>query len=567
MIYAICSCQCSVPASWISETLTIFALSDIHLINIDGILKKVFNMLITEILARNARMYDEKIALVEREPAKNRRVEITWKEFDEQANKVAQALIARGIKKGDKVVHLMMNCIDWLPVYFGILRTGAWAVPLNFRFVSKTIRRCSETVGAKAFIFGEDFVDRVNEIRADLDKTVETYIFVGPEEVRPEYAVAYQAFLASHEPVEPHVEISIADMAALYFTSGTTGTPKATLLSHRNLEHACYIENRHHKQIHEDNFLCIPPLYHTGAKMHWFGNFIVGAKAVILKGIEPRRIIEAVSEEKITIVWLLVPWALDILFAIENGDIKLHNYTLDQWRLMHIGAQPVPPSLIKQWMKIFPHHQYDTNYGLTETTGPGCVHLGLENMHKVGAIGIPGFDWEIKIVDSNQKTVSRGEIGELMVNGPGIMKEYYKNSEATSEVIVDGWLLTGDMARQDEDGFVWLVDRKKDVIITGGENIYPVDIEDFLQTHEKIQDVAVIGLPSLRLGEIATAVILVKSGQELTKDEVNAFCMDLPRYKRPRKIIFGDVPRNPTGKIEKPKLRKLYGKGEESFKI
>ncbi len=507
-------------------------------------------MLITEMLARNARMYGAEIALVEREPARNRRVEITWKEFDDQANRVAGALLKKGIGKNDKVVHLMMNSIEWLPIYFGILRTGGWAVPLNFRFDAATIKLCTEVAEARVFIFGEEFIDRVNAIRGDL-KTVESFVFVGPEEKRPKYAEAYDAMVSSEEPVAPLVRINLTDSAALYFTSGTTGTPKATLLTHRNLEFACYAENSHHHQTHTDNFLCIPPLYHTGAKMHWFGNFMVGARAVILKGVEPRWILEAVSEEKVTIVWLLVPWALDILFAIENRDVLLKDYDLGQWRLMHIGAQPVPPSLIKEWKRVFPHHQYDTNYGLTECTGPGCVHLGLENIHKVGAIGRPGFDWETKIVDGNFKPVAANQIGELMVKGPGVMKEYYRNPRATKEVLRDGWLATGDMARQDEDGFIWLVDRKKDVVITGGENIYPVEIENFLQAHPKIQDVAVIGLPSLRLGEIAAAVVQVKTGQELTEDELRSFCEALPRYKRPRRIIFAAVPRNPTGKIEK----------------
>jgi len=286
-----------------------------------------------------------------------------------------------------------------------------------------------------------------------------------------------------------------------------------------------------------------------------------------MKGIEPAWIIEAISEEKVTVVWLLVPWALDILFAIENKDIRLENYDLDQWRLMHIGAQPVPASLVKEWKKIFPHHDYDTNYGLTETTGPGCVHLGIENMHKVGAIGKPGFDWETRIVDPSFSPVDNGEIGELMVRGPGMMKAYYKNSQATDEVLIDGWLLTGDMAREDEDGFIWLVDRKKDVIITGGENVYPVDIEDFLFTHPKIHDAAVIGTPSLRLGEIAAAIIQPKEGQEMTREELVEFCTQLPRYKRPRKFFFDTIPRNPTGKIEKPRLRKKYSGAEESFQV
>ena len=327
-------------------------------------------MLITEILARNARMYGNEIALVERDPAKNSRKEITWQEFDAEANRVANALIDKGIKKGDKVVHLMMNSIEWLPAYFGVLRTGAWVVPLNFRFSADDIQYCSEIAEARAFIFGEEFIDRVNPIKEALDQSVKNYIYVGPEDSRPGYAEQYTDVLAAATDTPLEIESDLNDDAALYFTSGTTGQPKAVLLTHRNLEHACYVENRHHNQTHEDNFLCIPPLYHTGAKMHWFGNFIVGARGVILKGIAPQMILEAVSEENITIVWLLVPWAHDILIAIENKDVNLDDYNLDQWRLVHMGAQPIPPSLIKNWKKVFPHHDYDTNYGLTECTGP-----------------------------------------------------------------------------------------------------------------------------------------------------------------------------------------------------
>jgi len=524
-------------------------------------------MLITEILARNSRMYGNETALVEREPERRRRVQITWRQFDELANRMGNALAARGVRKGDKVIQLMTNCLEWLPVYFGILRTGAWAVPLNFRFQSQEIRLCSQIAEAKALVFAEEFVERIEAIKDELDKTVSHYIFVGPEDRRPAFAEPYSRVMDESPAHDLGVGLDITDCAALYFTSGTTGTPKPTLLTHRNLEFACYVENRHHAIGHTDSFLCIPPLYHTGAKMHWFGNFLVGAPAVILKGVTPEYILEAVSEEKVTIVWLLVPWALDILFAVESGEVKLHNYRLDQWRLMHIGAQPVPPSLIREWKSVFPNHDYDTNYGLTETTGPGCVHLGMGNLHKVGAIGVPGFDWECRIVDAHHDPVAPGTPGELMVKGPGVMREYYKNPEATAVTLFDGWLATGDIARMDPDGFIWLVDRKKDVVITGGENIYPVEIENFLQEHPDIQDVAVIGLPSLRLGEIAAAVIRVKEGKVLTKEQVDAFCRGLPRYKRPRRIIFDEVPRNPTGKIEKPKLREKYAGARESFKI
>ena len=280
---------------------------------------------------------------------------------------------------------------------------------------------------------------------------------------------------------------------------------------------------------------------------------------MLLKGTSPEIILKAISDEQCTVVWLLVPWAQDILDALDRGDVKLSDYKLDQWRLMHIGAQPVPPSLIRRWKAYFPHHQYDTNYGLSESTGPGCVHLGMENIHKVGAIGVPGYRWEARIVDEQGNPVPQGEVGELCVKGPGLMTCYYNNPEATAEVLKDGWLYTGDMAMQDKDGFYFLVDRKKDVVVSGGENIYPVQIEDFLRTNDKIKDVAVIGLPDKRLGEICGAVIELKPGVTCTEEEIQDFCMDLPRYKRPRKIIFAEIPRNATGKIEKPALRKRYG--------
>ncbi len=192
------------------------------------------------------------------------------------------------------------------------------------------------------------------------------------------------------------------DFGAIYFSSGTTGFPKAILHTHGALMHACVAEQKHHRQTRNDVFLCIPPLYHTGAKMHWFGSLLTGGKAVLLKGTSPTSILDAVSKEHCTIVWLLVPWAQDILDALDRGDMKLEDYDLNQWRLMHIGAQPVPPSMIKHWKSYFPNHQYDTNYGLSESLGPGCVHLGVENIEKAGSIGKAGYGWETMIVDTQR---------------------------------------------------------------------------------------------------------------------------------------------------------------------
>ena len=532
-------------------------------------------MPITEYLTKNATYFKNDTALVEINPdvkniphvtwreysliESNRsgafRKQMTWGEFDIKANRFANLLLTRGIKKGDKVAILLMNCIDWLPIYFGILKTGALAVPLNYRYTAEEIQYCLNQADADALVFGPEFIGRVEEILDKIPK-VKNSFYVGDD--CPSFADSYEKLIAYCSSSAPSVYITDEDDGAIYFSSGTTGFPKAILHKHESLVHSAKVEHAHHGQTKDDVFLCIPPLYHTGAKMHWFGSLYSGGKAVILRGVSPEWIIRCVSEERCTIVWLLVPWAQDILDAVDSGRINLDNYEISQWRLMHIGAQPVPPTLIKRWKKVFPNHDYDTNYGLSESIGPGCVHLGIENTHKVGAIGIPGYGWQVKIVDENRNEITSG-VGELAVKGPGVMKCYYKDPKATEEVLdSEGWLYTGDMAERDSDGFIYLVDRKKDVIISGGENIYPVQIEDFLRGNNAIKDVAVIGLPDQRLGEIATAIIELKPEFTLTEDEVNEFCKELPRYKRPRKIIFADVPRNPTGKIEKPVLRKIY---------
>lgn len=533
-------------------------------------------MPVMEYLERNAKLYPDEVALVELNPDEqdNRRTtwkeyeliesdrftpyrrEITWSVFNEKANRFANMLMGRGIKKGDKVAILMYNCLEWLPIYFGVLKAGAIAVPFNFRYDAEEILYCVELAEVDMVVFGPAFIGRIEANAEKLSKG-RLLIYVGDN--CPSFAESYHELVADCSSKNPELDITEEDFGAIYFSSGTTGFPKAILHKHLSLTQAAEMEQKHHETGREDTFLCIPPLYHTGAKFHWMGSLVAGSKAVLLKGTRPETIIETVSKEKCTIVWLLVPWAQDILDALDRGDMKLEDYELAQWRLMHIGAQPVPPSLIKRWKTYFPDHDYDTNYGLSESTGPGCVHLGMGNIHKVGAIGVPGYRWKCKIVDEAGVEVPDGEVGELCVFGPGVMTCYYNNPEATAETIKDGWLFTGDMARLDEDGFIFLVDRKKDVIVSGGENIYPVQIEDFIRKFDKVKDVAVIGLSDRRLGEKTAAIIEIKDGMECSEQEIEEFCLELPRYKRPKEIIFAEIPRNATGKIEKPRLRKMYG--------
>lgn len=526
-------------------------------------------MTISEMLARNARLYPNEIALIERNSKEGTRREITWRQFDEKANRLANALIKKRVKKDDKILHLMFNSIEWLVAYFGIVRTGAWVVPLNYRYLGKDIQYCADVSEANMLIFGEEFADRVQALRSNLP-LIRDFILVGEKKLK--HTENLEDVIASASSEDPKVWLTHEDECGLYFTSGTTGTPKPVLLTHKNMECAAITVCLNEMKRRDDNFVFLSPLYHTGSKMRWFGNLIVGSRATMLIGVSPKDIFDVMSEEKGTILMLMVPWALDILLALEKGVVRKQDYDLRCWRLVTLGAQPIPPSLVKHWREWFPEVGFDIGYGLSEATGTGCIHLGIENWGKAiitqgikgAVIGKAGFNWEARIVNEKGKDISLYEIGELVVRGDGVMKGYYKNPEKTAEAIKEDWLYTGDLARVDREGFVYLVDRKKDVIITGGENIYPVEVEDVLQSQPEIHDVGVIGLPDERLGEIVVAVIDLKPDVAKsfeTESEIFRFCEgNLPKYKRPRRIIFDKVLRDPTGKIEKIKMKQKYVK-------
>jgi acyl-CoA synthetase (AMP-forming)/AMP-acid ligase II len=514
---------------------------------------------VVDLVARNARLFPDSIAFVEVRPVSKVRKEITWASFNERMHKIAQVLMAKGIRKGMKVALLGRNSINWLETFFGILETGAWAIPLNFRFTDKDIQYCAGIGEPSLFICDEEYASRIRQMKSDLP-TVHTFISLGSE-VQP--GLENMEFLMQDMPATPaFVELSGEDECALYFTSGTTGAPKAVLHAHRSLIVASITEATCHDWKFGDRQLMMSPLYHLSIG-HLLGGVIVGGTNILLTElIKPEIVVETLAKEKVTLVFLLVPWALDILGAFDRREIRHEEYDLSNLRLVHMGAQPIPPSLIRHWKSYFPEMGYDTSYGLSEGGGPGVTHLGSQNERKIGAIGKPSILWDVRVVRDNGNDVNVDEVGEIILKGSGIMKGYYKNPEATSQTVRDGWLYTGDLAKIDEDGFIYIVDRKKDLIICGGENIYPVEIEAILQKHPKVHDVAVIGVPDERLGEAIAAVIQPAPGEKPTEAEIYSYCeQNLPRYKRPRRIIFAEVPRSSTGKLEKPKLRVAYKEG------
>ncbi|MBN2033934.1 MAG: acyl--CoA ligase [Deltaproteobacteria bacterium] len=510
-------------------------------------------MNLIDVIEKFARLSPQSPVFVEVRPLSGLRHEIRWEEFRSRINRIANSLIEKGIKRHDKIFLLGRNSIPWLEAYFAILKTGAWAVPLNFRFTDDDLLYCARVAEPSVFIFDKEYAERLKRIREKLD-TVRHYSVIAAEQAEGFPTLEDLAGKGSPNPVP--VVLSDKDECALYFTSGTTGAPKPVLLRQKSLMSVAATEATNHGFVSSDRFLMMPPMYHL-AIGHLLAVMLAGGCSVLLtEQISPRHIIETVAKERLTAVFLLVPWAVDLLNALDRREIRIEEYDLSCWRRTFMGAQPIPPVLVHRLKGHFPQMQYDTVYGLSETAGPGIIHLGTENERKVGAIGKPSLFWDAKIIGDTGEEVSRGEVGEIVVKGDGLMKEYYRNPELTKTVLRNGWLYTGDLGRMDEEGFIYLVDRKKDLVISGGENIYPVELEAAIQKHPKVHDVAVIGAPDDRLGEIVVAVIQPKEGEVLTEEEIVSFFeQHLPRFKRPRRVIFDEVPRSLTGKIEKPKLR------------
>lgn len=521
-------------------------------------------MNIPEMVARNARVHPHKVALVDVEPGHNTRAAVTWSELDERVNRVANALRALGVQPGDRVSQIMYNSTRFLEVYLGILRTGAWAAPLSFRFLEEEIVEAVSLSGARTVFVGPEFAARVAAVKDRLG-TVRDLLFMGTPPV--EGAHSYEELISAAEADPVQCPASGENVASLYYTSGTTGKPKLIMLTHDNLQCAA-ISNHHNRKVQpNDNFLLLPPLYHAGSIMMWYAHLVVGAPTTILLGlVKPEYVLKTIEQERISILFLVTAWAQDILGFVDQNGSK--SYDTSTCRLLSMGAQPIPTDLIRRWRKTFAHMEYMTDYGLGEANGPGCMHLPSGHADKWGSIGRASFNWEARVVGPDGVPLGPGEVGELSVRGDGVMRGYYNDPKQTAEVLRDGWLYTGDMARVDEDGFFWLVDRKKQMIISGGENIFPAEIEEVLHEHPKVYDAAVIGVPDVRLGEVPLAIVDPWTGEHPTPEEILDYCRrKLAKFKCPARVVFDKIPRNPTGKIEKPRLRLKYAGHKETVQV
>jgi acyl-CoA synthetase (AMP-forming)/AMP-acid ligase II len=515
----------------------------------------------------HARHLPNKVCLVERTPSKNYRRTLTWRQFNDEINRVANFLKKElGIGDGDFVMHLQNNSLEWIITYYAIIKLGAVVVPLNFRFVGSDITYAAKVCNPKAFILGSEFLPVVQPVKAEMP-TIKDYICIG--EGAPDGMIDYGKTVATYKDTsEAIVDLDDQHDLAMMFTSGTTGKPKAVLHTHYSLNNTAIGNGMSYFVEKNDNYVFFLPLYHSGTMFLWAPFYATGATGTLIKEFkDPKWIIEAIAEEKGTDVLIVVPVAVALLNAIKKGDIKLSDYDLSSWKYLEIGAQPVPFEIMKGLVETFPAGVSNI-YGITEGGGGGLFNLYPDEvLTHPGSIGKPTFGVEGKVVDFQGKEVEPGMVGELIFTTNRMMKGYFNNPEMTNDTLRDGWLYTGDLVRTDKEGFFYIVDRKKDMITSGGENIFPVEIEDTLMEHPFIDDVACIGYPDERLVEVVLAIVQLKKGATMTEQEVIDFAKSkLALYKVPRKVIFDNVMRNPTGKLMKPQMREKYTGRKEAFR-
>ncbi len=509
----------------------------------------------------NASKFPKREFIIESYPSKGVRRSLTWEQFDDQANKIANYLIKDcGVKKGDIVVHLMMNCMEWYASYIAVLKTGATVTPLNFRFASADIKYAADVTKCKAFIFGDQFNARMEPIMKEMDYC-KSFICLG--QTIPSGVKSYNEIVEKGDGSPACVDTASDDMAELMFTSGTTGAPKPVCHTHETLFYIGIGNALTYNEGYNSIYLSPHPFYHSGTLFLSFPCYIAAGKVLMPMETQPEFYLRTIADEKCTGGWNTVPTWSDVLAAIKDGKVDLSKYDFSALKHIEIGAQPVPYVLLEDSKRIFPNLPIANIYGITEGGGGGTTNCYDEDiMRKPGSIGKATVFMETKVVDSEGKKLPPGAVGELLLKGPRLMKEYAFAPELTAKTIKDGWLYTGDLAYEDEEGYIFFADRSKDLIIRGGENIFPAEIEAALRKHPKVMDVAVLGYPHPRLVEIVMAIIQPKEGQTIVDEEIIEFVKKegLAKYKWPEKMVYTTIPRNPAGKIEKPKLRDMYVK-------
>ena len=489
---------------------------------------------------------------------------LSFQEVDERVNRLSSALAGLGISRGDRVAILSLNCHRFLELYYGVPQLGAIVVPINFRLQPPEIKYIVDHSGSRVIAVDPALAPLIEAVRGQLE-SVEHFILMSGE--RREGYLAYEKLLASATPDFDAPEVSDDELLGLFYTSGTTAEPKGVMLTHKNmLSNIAHSEGVYDYQP-ADIYLHAAPMFHLADGAAVFSHTSRGATQAFIPRFDPKQVLETISRERVSLL-LLVPTMLN--FVLQQPE--LDSYDLSSLRHLTYGASPIAPDLLRRAMKIL-NCQFGQGYGLTEASPLLTVlthqdHLVTDEKgaRRLASCGkpVPGVD--VRVVKDDGSDAKPGEVGEIIARGPNIMLGYWKRPEDTEDVLRDGWLHTGDLATVDEDGYIYLVDRKKDMIVTGGENVYSTEVEAVLYAHPAVKEAAVIPIPDSDWGEAVHACIAVRDGKQVTPEELGEFCRErLANYKVPRSIEFidGELPKGGTGKILKKQLRERYWKDRE----
>jgi len=478
----------------------------------------------------------------------------TFREFNQRVHALAAAFTEMGIGRGDIVAILLYNCSEFLITAFASNRVGAAFLPLNYRLAPDEFSYILRDAGAKAIVTEKEFHNVIESIRNDLP-ALQHYITLEKDDVPPGWRTFGELIQTYFGSEVPDVEVGMDDLHRLMYTSGTTARPKGVMLTYGNL----YWKNIGHIVMFDitsqDRTLVVGPLYHVGGlDLPATGVIYKGGSLVILRRFDPVRVLEAIQEEKVTNVWL-APAMVNMLLQ----EPKLGAYDLSSVRFIIDGGEKMPEPLIRKLQAAFPNAWFADAYGLTETVSGDTFLEKEKTIEKIGSVGKPCLHLQVKIVDDDGREVPRGQTGEIVLKGPKVFKGYWNNPEATAEALRDGWFHTGDIGRIDEDGYLYIVDRKKDMIISGGENIASAEVERVLYEHPQVLEAAVVGMPHPKWGEVPKAYVVVKPGGTLTEQELIEWCQGkLAKFKIPKAVEFIDaLPRNPSGKVLKRDLRAI----------
>lgn len=486
---------------------------------------------------------------------------LTFRELDERVNRLSSALAGLGIARGDRVAILSFNCHRFFELYYGVPQLGAVVVPINFRLTPQEIKYIVDHSGAKTIAVDPELAPLIEDVRSSLEG-VEHFILMS-EKPREGY-LTYEELLAGGTPEFDAPEVSDDELLGLFYTSGTTAEPKGVMLTHKNMLANIRHSEGTYNYLPSDVYLHAAPMFHLADGAALFSHTFRGATQAFIPRFDPKQVLETISRERVSLL-LLVPTMLN--FLLQQPDLA--SYDLSSMRHLTYGASPIAPDLLRRAMKVL-NCQFGQGYGLTEAsplltvlTNEDHIVTDEKSEQRLASCGKPVQGVDVRVVKEDGSDAKPGEVGEIIARGPNIMLGYWKRPVETEDVLRDGWLHTGDLATVDADGYIYLVDRKKDMIVTGGENVYSTEVEAVLYSHPAVKEAAVIPIPDPDWGEAVHACVALRDGKRLTAEELIEFCRDqMANYKVPRSIEFieGELPKGGTGKILKKQLRERYWK-------